>query len=53
MHRPILGYRRWDGANSMFVNNAIDTFDVPMRKNIYGVKSIFSINNDLTKIALI
>ena len=35
----------------MFVNNAIDTFDVLMRKNIYGFKTrICNINNDLIKV---
>ena len=36
MHRQILGYNRRDSASSMFANNAIDTFDALLRKNIYG-----------------
>ena len=36
MHRRILGYNRRDSASSMFANNAIDTFDALLRKNIYG-----------------
>ena len=32
----------------MFADNAIDTFDALLRKNIYGFKRrIFNINNDL------
>ena len=31
----IWGYHGWDSANNMLVNNAIDTFDVLMCKNIY------------------
>ena len=38
MHRRILGYNRRDSASSMFPNNAIDTFDAILRKNIYGLK---------------
>ena len=50
MHRQILGYNWWDSANFMFVNNAIDSFDVVMRKNIYGLKKcIFTIYNHLIK----
>ena len=41
MHRRILGYNRRDSANSMFANNAIDTFDALLRKNIYGLKNAF------------
>ena len=49
-HRQILGYNRWDSASSMFANNAIDTFDALLRKNIYGFKKrIFNINNDLIR----
>ena len=36
MHRRILGYSRRDSASNMFANNAIDTFDALLRKNIYG-----------------
>ena len=47
MHTRILGYNRRDSASSMFANNAIDTFDALLRKNIYGLKKrIFNINND-------
>ena len=38
MHRRILGYNRRDSASSMFANNAIDTFDALLRKNMYGLK---------------
>ena len=41
MHRRILGYNRRDSASSMFANNAIDTFDALLRKNIYGLKNAF------------
>ncbi|KAK2192621.1 hypothetical protein NP493_26g07049 [Ridgeia piscesae] len=41
MHRRILGYNRRDSASSMFGNNAIDTFDALLRKNIYGFKNAF------------
>ena len=35
----------------MFANNAIDTFDALLRKNIYGLKKrIFNINNDLIRV---
>ena len=35
----------------MFVSNAINTFDILMCKNIYGLKKvIFNINNDLIKV---
>jgi len=35
----------------MFINTAIDSFDVLMPYNIYGLKKrIFSINNDLIKV---
>ena len=34
MHRRILGYSRRDSASGMFANNAIDTFDALLRKNI-------------------
>ena len=44
MHRRILGYNRRDSASSMFANNAIDTFDALLRKNI------FNINNDLIRV---
>ena len=51
MHRRILGYNRRDSASSMFANNAIDTFDALLRKNIYGLKKrIFNINNDLIRV---
>ena len=51
MHRRILGYQRWDGASFMFVENAIDSFDVIMRKNIFGLKKhIFTIHNDLMEV---
>ena len=39
MHRRILGYNRRDSASNMFANNAIDTFDALLRKNIYGLKN--------------
>ena len=41
MHRRILGYSRLDSASSMFANNAIDTFDALLRRNIYGLKNAF------------
>ena len=48
MHRRILGYYRWNSASCIFVNNAIDSFDVIMGKNIYDLKKrIFTIYNDL------
>ena len=51
MHRRILGYSRRDSASGMFTNNAIDTFDAPLRKNIYGFKRrILNINNDLIRV---
>ena len=34
IHRRILGYNRRDSASSMFANNAIDTFNALLRKNI-------------------
>ena len=35
----------------MFANNAIDTFDALLRKNIYGLKKRISyINNDLIRV---
>ena len=44
-------YSRRDSASSMFANNAIDTFDALLRKNIYGLKKrIFNINNDLIRV---
>ena len=50
MHRRILGYSRRDSASGMFPDNAIDTFDALLRKNIYGFKRrICNINNDLTR----
>ena len=37
--------------HSVFANNAIDTFDALLRKNIYGLKKrIFNINNDLIRV---
>ena len=51
MHRRILGYSRRDSESGMFANNAIDTFDALLRKNIYGLKKrIFNINNDLIRV---
>ena len=51
MRRQILGYSRWDSASSMFANNAIDTFDALLRKNIYGLKKlIFNIKIDLIRV---
>ena len=42
---------RWDSASSMLANNATDTFDALLRKNIYGlIKRIFNINNDLIRV---
>ena len=41
MHRQIFGFNRRDSASSMFANNAIDTFDALLRKNIYGLKNTF------------
>ena len=41
MHKRMLGYNRWDSASNMFVNNAIDTFDVLLRKNMIGFKNAF------------
>ena len=42
---------RWESASSMFVNNAIDIFNVLMRKNIHGLnKRVLNINNDLIKV---
>ena len=38
MPRQIFWYNRWDSASSMFVNNAIDTFDILLHKNLYGLK---------------
>ena len=39
------------GCNSMFANNAIDTFDALLRKNIDGFKRrISNINNDLIRV---
>ena len=38
MHRRIWGYSRLDSSGGMFTKNAIDTFDVLLRKNIYGLK---------------
>ena len=50
-HRQILGYNRRDSMSSMFANNAIDTFDALLRKNIYGLKKlIFNIKNDLIRV---
>ena len=40
MRRRIWGYSRRDSASGMFANNAIDTFDALLRKNIYGLKNI-------------
>ena len=46
-----MGYNRWDSASNMFANNAIDTFDALLRKNIYGLKKcIFNIYNDLIRV---
>ena len=45
-----LGYSRRDSANSMFANNDIDTFDALLRKNNYGLKRIFNINNGLIRV---
>ena len=51
MHRRILGYSRRDSASGMFANNATDTFDALLRKNIYGFKRhILNINNDLIRV---
>ena len=51
MHKRILGYSRRVSANGMFANNAIDTFDALLRKNIYGFKRRTSnINNDLIRV---
>ena len=51
MHRRILGYRRRDSASGMFANNAIDTFDALLCKNIYGFKRrIFNINKPLIRV---
>ena len=51
MHRRILGYSRRDSASGMFANNAINTFDTLLRKNIYGFKRrIFNINNGLIRV---
>ena len=51
MHRGILGYSRRDSASGMFANNAIDTFDALLRKNINGLKKrIFNINNGLIRV---
>ena len=51
MHRRILGYSRRESASGMFANNAIDTFDALLHKNIYGFKRhIFNINNDLIRV---
>jgi len=36
MHIQILGYHQLDSASSMFVNTAMNTFDVLMHTNIYG-----------------
>ena len=48
VYRRIWGYHRWNGTSSMFVNNAIDMFDVLMCKNIYGLKKRnLSLNNGL------
>ena len=53
MHRRILGYSRRDSASGMFANNAIDTFDALLRKNIYGFKRhILNINNDLIRVII-
>ena len=41
MHRQIVLYNRWDSASSMFVYNAIDTLDILLHKNIYGLKNAF------------
>ena len=50
MHRRILGYSRRDSASGMFADNAIDTFDALLRKNIYGFKRrICNIDNDLIR----
>ena len=40
-----------DSASDMFANNAIDTFDALLRKNIYGFKRrIFNINIHLIRV---
>ena len=51
MHRRIWGYSQRDSASGMFANNAIDTFDALLLKNIYGFKRrIFNINNDFIRV---
>ena len=51
MHRRILGYSRRDSASCMFANNAIDTFDAVLRKNIYDLKKrILNKSNDLIRV---
>ena len=49
MHRRILGYSRRDSASGMFANNAIDTFDALLRKNIYGLH-FFNIHSYLIRV---
>ena len=41
MNRRIVGYSRRDSASSMFANNAIDTIDALLCKNIHGLKNAF------------
>ena len=34
-YRKVLGYKRWDSASLMFVENIIDSFEAKMRKTCF------------------